>query len=138
MNSGSKRSESRGGGIVETPDDFGIMGARPSNQKLLDWLAVEFRESGWDLQHLLRQIVLSDTYQQSSDSTPAAHLRDPDNNLLARGPRFRLAAEQIRDQALAVSGLLVDRIGGPSVKPWQPEGLWKAVAYDGEVEYQPG
>lgn len=126
-----------GRGLVATPEDFGLQGEWPSHPELLDWLAVEFRESGWDLQHLLRQIVLSDTYQQSSDSTPAAHLRDPDNNLLARGPRFRLAAEQIRDQALAVSGLLVDRIGGPSVKPWQPEGLWKAVAYDGEVEYQP-
>ncbi|HQZ29218.1 MAG TPA: DUF1553 domain-containing protein, partial [Verrucomicrobiales bacterium] len=126
-----------GRGLVATPEDFGLQGEWPSHPELLDWLAVEFRESGWDLQHLLRQIVLSDTYQQSSDSTPAAHLRDPDNNLLARGPRFRLAAEQIRDQALAVSGLLVDHIGGPSVKPWQPEGLWKAVAYDGEVEYQP-
>jgi len=117
-----------GRGIVETTEDFGIMGGRPSHPALLDWLALEFVDSGWDYQHVLRQIVTSATYRQSG-RIPADKLRsDPDNILLARGPRYRLDAEQIRDAALAASGLLVDEIGGPSVKPYQPEGIWEAVA----------
>jgi hypothetical protein len=97
---------------------------------LLDWLAVEFVESGWDLKGLMRKLVTSATYRQSSHMAPELYRRDPQNGLLARGPRFRLDGEMLRDQALAVSGLLVDRLGGPSVKPPQPE-LWSAVAYTG-------
>ncbi len=126
-----------GVGLVATSDDFGVQGEWPTDQRLLDWLAVEFMESGWDLKHLYRLIALSQTYRQSSDASPADYVRDPQNRLLARGPRFRLHAEQIRDQALAVSGLLVEKIGGPSVKPYQPPGLWQAVTYDGELAYQP-
>ncbi|TWT77046.1 Planctomycete cytochrome C [Posidoniimonas polymericola] len=118
-------------GIVETADDFGIQGAYPSHPELLDWLAVEFRESGWDLRHMIRMIVLSRTYRQSSDARPEAAQADPGNRLLARGPRRRLDAEVIRDQSLAISGQLVHELGGPSVKPPQPDGLWKAVAYTG-------
>ncbi|MGJ8726317.1 MAG: DUF1553 domain-containing protein [Roseibacillus sp.] len=117
-----------GTGLVETTEDFGIMGARPTHPQLLDWLAVEFVESGWDLQHLVRLIVNSKTYQQSGKGTPEAREKDPDNRFLARGPRYRLDAEQIRDLALASSGLLVEKVGGPSVKPYQPKGVWSAVA----------
>jgi hypothetical protein len=112
-----------GVGLVKTVDNFGIRGERPSHPKLLDWLAVDFRESGWDLHHLIRTIVLSATYRQSSTFRP--ELNDPDNRLLARGPSFRLSAEMIRDQALAVSGLLSRKVGGPSVKPYQPPGIWE-------------
>ena len=111
-----------GRGIVSTPDNFGLQGALPTHQELLDWLAVEFRESGWDLHHMIKLIVLSDTYRQSSRFRP--ELEDPDNRLLARGPSFRLPGELIRDQALAVSGLLDKRVGGPSVMPYQPDGVW--------------
>lgn len=117
-----------GTGIVETTEDFGIMGARPTHPQLLDWLAVEFVESGWDVQHLIRLIVSSKTYQQSGRLTPESKERDPNNELLARGPRYRLDAEQIRDLALSASGLLVEKWGGPSVKPYQPQGVWEAVA----------
>ena len=110
-------------GLVKTPDNFGLQGERPSHARLLDWLAVEFRDNGWDLHHIIRKIVLSDTYRQSSHYRP--ELEDPDNRLLARGPSFRLPAEMIRDQALAASGLLVRKIGGPSVKPYQPAGVWE-------------
>ena len=109
----------------------------PSHPDLLDWLAVRFVEGGWDVKQLLRLIVTSATYRQSSVGTPALLQRDPENRLLARGPRFRLPAEMIRDQALAVSGLLVEKIGGPPVKPFQPPGLWEAVSYNGELSYQP-
>ncbi|MFT5468650.1 MAG: hypothetical protein ACI8UO_003761 [Verrucomicrobiales bacterium] len=126
-----------GVGLVATSDDFGVQGEWPSNQQLLDWLAVEFIESGWDLKHIYKLIAMSETYQQSSDASPEAWTRDPRNRLLTRGPRFRLHAEQIRDQALAVSGLLVEKIGGPSVKPYQPPGLWLAVTYDGDLAYVP-
>ncbi len=119
-----------GTGIVETPEDFGSQGAWPSHPELLDWLAVEFIESGWDVKHLHRLIVTSAAYRQSSRVTPALLERDPKNRLLARGPRFRLDAEVVRDQALFVSGLLVERVGGPSVRPYQPEGLWEAVGYE--------
>lgn len=118
-----------GTGIVETSDDFGSQGAWPSHPELLDWLAVDFRENGWDVKRLAKQIVMSNTYRQSSKSSPDLESADPQNRLLARGPRFRLDAEVIRDQALVVSGLLYNELGGPGVKPPQPDGLWKAVAY---------
>ena len=126
-----------GVGLVATSDDFGVQGEWPSNQQLLDWLAVEFIENGWDLKHIYKLIATSGIYQQSSDASPDAWARDPQNRLLARGPRFRLHAGQIRDQALAVSGLLVEKVGGPSVKPYQPPGLWQAVTYDGDLAYEP-
>lgn len=112
-------------GIVDTPDDFGNQGSLPTHPELLDWLAVEFMDSGWDVKNLLKQIVMSNTYRQSSNITPEMRELDPSNRLLARGPRYRMSAEMIRDQALAVSGLLVHKIGGPSVFPYQPEGLWE-------------
>jgi mono/diheme cytochrome c family protein len=117
-----------GVGIVETSEDFGLQGAWPSHPELLDWLAVELRESGWDLQHVIRLIVSSATYRQSSDVRTALREIDPGNRLLASFPRRRLAAEQIRDHALHVSGLLVEKLGGPSVKPYQPDGLWEEVS----------
>ena len=116
-------------GIVETSGDFGTMGQRPSHPQLLDWLAVDFQNSGWDIKRLLKQIVMSQTYQQSSDGSAQSWESDPQNRLLSRGPRFRMDAEMIRDQALQVSGLLVPKIGGPSVKPYQPPGIWFAVGY---------
>tara|TARA_R100000789_G_scaffold24247_1_gene27316 strand:+ start:2495 stop:5677 length:3183 start_codon:yes stop_codon:yes gene_type:complete len=118
-----------GVGIVKTSEDFGSQGEQPSHPQLLNWLAADFRENGWDMKRLLRQIVLSETYQQTSQVNPELWVRDPENRLLSRGPRFRLDAEILRDQALFVSGLLVEEIGGPSVKPPQPDGLWFAVGY---------
>ncbi len=120
-----------GTGIVKTSEDFGIQGERPSHPELLDWLAVDFVENGWDIKRIHKMLVTSATYQQSSRITPEKHAIDPVNRLLARGPRFRLDAEVIRDQALAISGLLVGKIGGPSVKPYQPSGLWKPVGFGG-------
>ncbi len=117
-----------GTGIVETTEDFGVMGARPSNQALLDWLAVEFMDSGWDFRHMVKTIVMSSTYRQSDAISPEKLEKDPLDKLLSRAPHLRLEAEEIRDQALAVSGLLVNKIGGPPVKPYQPEGVWEAVA----------
>ncbi len=117
-----------GTGIVETPDDFGIMGARPTNQKLLDWLAVEFRESGWNMKHIYQLLLTSHTYRQSNRVTKAALAEDPSNHLLSRGPRFRMDAEVLRDTALQASGLLSSKVGGPPVKPYQPEGVWEAVS----------
>ncbi|MCA9041850.1 MAG: DUF1553 domain-containing protein, partial [Planctomycetaceae bacterium] len=114
-----------GQGLVTTPEDFGSQGALPTHPHLLDDLSLRFMESGWDTQALLKEIVLSATYRQSSAASPDLYQRDPHNELLARGPRFRLSAEMIRDQALYVSGLLVDKQGGPPVKPYQPAGLWK-------------
>jgi len=122
-----------GVGLVESSEDFGVRGARPTHPELLDWLAVEFVESGWDVKALIRLIVSSSTYRQSSDAEPAAHERDPRNALLARGPRFRLHAEFIRDQALYVGGLLVEDTGGPSVKPYQPPGLWREMSHFGST-----
>jgi hypothetical protein len=118
-----------GTGIVGTAEDFGSQGSPPSHPELLDWLAAEFIESGWDTKRLHRLIATSTTYRQRSSATSQLLAKDPANRLLARGPRFRLDAEMIRDQALALSGLLVHKIGGPSVKPPQPEGLWEAVGY---------
>ena len=117
-----------GTGIVETTEDFGVMGSRPSNQELLDWLAVEFMDSGWNFRHIVKTIVMSATYRQSEAVSPEKLEKDPLNKWLSRGPHFRLDAEEIRDQALAVSGLLVEKVGGPSVKPYQPEGVWESVA----------
>lgn len=117
-----------GRGIVASVDNFGVQADAPSHPELLDWLAVEFVRSGWDVKALYRQIALSATYQQTSDATPAAIAADPDNVRLSRGPRNRLPAELVRDNALAVSGLLAEKIGGPSVKPYQPEGLWEELA----------
>ena len=118
-------------GIVETEEDFGVQGTPPSNQELLDWLAVDFRENGWSLKKLLRTIVLSSTYRQSSIVAPELLAVDPRNRLLGRGARFRLPAETVRDQALAASGLLTQKLGGPSVMPPQPSGVWKST-YSGD------
>ncbi len=111
-------------GLVKTSEDFGVQSEYPSHPELLDWLAVDFRESGWDVKRLIKQIVLSQTYRQDSKTTRELFQVDPENRLLARGPRFRLPAETVRDQALALSGLLDRRIGGPSVHPYQPEGFY--------------
>src|SRR5205085_4870753 len=113
-----------GRGIVETSEDFGSQGARPSHPELFDWLAVQFMEGGWSMKAIHRLIVTSAAYQQSSRTTPELEERDPYNRLLARGPRFRLEAEMIRDVALSAGGLLSSKIGGPSVFPPQPEGVW--------------
>jgi hypothetical protein len=117
-----------GTGIVRTSGDFGVSGEMPSHPELLDWLAVEFRESGWDIKKFFKLIVTSATYRQAATATPEKIAKDLQNRLLARGPRFRMDAEMIRDYALASSGLLVAELGGPSVKPYQPEGVWEAVA----------
>ncbi len=123
-----------GNGLVKTPEDFGSQGEPASHPELLDWLATEFVGHGWDVKRLLKLMVMSATYRQSSRVTPALLARDPENRLLARGARVRLPAEMIRDQALAVSGLLVGNIGGPSVKPYQPKGLWKDLT---GTDYEP-
>ncbi len=120
-----------GTGIVRTTGDFGVSGEQPSNQQLLDWMAVEFREGGWDMKKFMKLLVTSATYRQSAQTTPEKLEKDPANIALSRGPRFRMDAEMVRDYALATSGLLVDRIGGPSVKPYQPDGVWEAVAMIG-------
>lgn len=117
-----------GTGLVETAGDFGVMGSKPSHPELLDYLAVRFRESGWDVKGFYRMLVTSATYRQSARVTPELLAGDPGNRLLARGPRLRMDAEMLRDSALAVSGLLVERLGGPSSKPYQPPGLWEEVA----------
>ncbi len=126
-----------GAGLVRTPDDFGLQGELPTHPELLDALAVEFVESGWDVKRLLKLIVTSATYRQDSRPVKAQLTRDPENRLWSRGPRFRLQAEFVRDQALAVSGLLNPQVGGPSVKPWQPPGLWEEVSYNSEEAYVP-
>ena len=118
-------------GIVKTVDDFGSQGEAPIHQDLLDWLAVDFVDHGWDVKHLIKTIVTSDTYRQSSRLNAELLNRDPQNRLMARAPRYRLAPEMIRDNALAVSGLLVEKTGGPSVKPYQPAGLWQELAGGG-------
>lgn len=117
-----------GEGIVRTTGDFGMTGEPPSNEQLLDWLAVEFRDSGWNVKQFFRLMVTSATYRQAAIITPEKLERDPANRLLSRGPRFRMDAEMIRDYALAASGLLSPKIGGPSVRPYQPPGVWEAVA----------
>ncbi len=120
-----------GTGLVKTAEDFGSQGEPPSHPELLDWLAVQFVEDGWDVKALLKRLVMSDTYRQSVKVTPERLARDPANRLLSRAPRYRLDAEVLRDQALCVGGLLVEKQGGPSVKPPQPSGLWEAVGYTG-------
>jgi len=134
-----------GKGLVETSEDFGSQGATPSHRELLDWLAVRFVEQGWRLKRLHRDIVMSAAYRQSSSVTPALAERDPDNRLLARGPRFRVEAEMVRDIALTASGLLSDKVGGPSVFPPQPDGIWqnpysndKWIPSTGEDRYRRG
>jgi hypothetical protein len=116
-----------GTGLVKTSDNFGLQGESPSHPELLDWLARDFIDSGWDVKALLRQMVLSATYRQDSAAPAELYARDPENRLLARGPRFRLPGEVIRDQALFISGLLRNRIGGPSVYPYQPPDLYKGI-----------
>ena len=118
-----------GAGLSRKVDDLGAQGEPPVHPELLDWLAVEFVESGWNVRHVIRLMVASQAYRQSSLMRPELQLRDPLNRLVARQSRFRLDAEMIRDNALAVSGLLVRTVGGPSVKPYQPGGLWEAVGY---------
>ena len=120
-----------GTGIVKTSEDFGSQGDVPSHAELLDWLANDFVENDWDVRRLMKMLVMSAAYRQSSVVTDDLLERDPENRLLARGPRFRLDAEMLRDQALSISGLLVPTMGGPSVKPPQPDGLWFAVGYSG-------
>jgi hypothetical protein len=120
-----------GTGLVRTSDDFGIMGEAPSHPDLLDWLAVEFCASGWDVKRLYKLLVTSAAYRQAAVTTSEKLEKDPQNRLLSRGPRFRMDAEMIRDTALAAGGLLVRNIGGPSVKPYQPAGVWEAVAMIG-------
>ncbi len=124
-----------GNGLVSTPEDFGAQGGFPSHPELLDWLAVDFRESGWDVKRFLKQIVLSRTYRQSSRATVDSYRSDPENRLLSRGPRFRLQGEFIRDNALFISGLLTDTFGGPGVKPYQPPGLWAEVGLGGNPKF---
>jgi len=114
-----------GRGLVNTLNDFGAQGQLPTNPSLLDWLAGEFVKSGWDLKALHKLIAMSATYQQVSEASPELTARDPENRLLARGPKHRLSAEQIRDEALVISGLLNPQMGGPSVKPYQPAGVWE-------------
>ena len=118
-----------GTGLAETTEDFGIMGQRPTNPELLDWLAVEFRESGWNVKHMYKLMAMSATYRQSARSTPEQLAKDPKNLLLSHGPRFRMDAEILRDIALQSGGLLVSGIGGPSVKPYQPPNVWEQVSY---------
>ena len=120
-----------GTGLVKTAADFGAQGEAPSHPELLDWLAVTFREQGWDVKQFMKLLVTSATYRQDSKATPAKISADPDNRLYARGPRFRLDAEQVRDNALAVSGLLVRTLGGKAVRTYQPDNIWEPVAYSG-------
>ncbi|MFM9061711.1 MAG: DUF1553 domain-containing protein, partial [Pirellula sp.] len=124
-----------GVGIVRTSEDFGGSGEYPSNPELLDMLALELIESRWDVRAMLKQIVLSKTYRQASGLSQEHKLKDPENRLFARGPRHRLSAEAIRDNALAISGLLVPKVGGPSVKPYQPAGLWEDVTVERRGKY---
>ncbi|MBL7774431.1 MAG: PSD1 domain-containing protein, partial [Saprospiraceae bacterium] len=133
-----------GTGIVATTENFGVQGALPAHPELLDWLAVEFRESGWDQKQLLRLLVCSQTFRQSDLADQAVRARDPENRWLARGPRLRMPYEFIRDNILASSGLLVKTMGGPPVKPWQPPGIWEEIStektangFRGEYAYQP-
>lgn len=127
-----------GVGLVKTTEDFGSQGEWPRYLDLLDWLAVEFMDSGWNVRHMLKTIVMSDAYRQSSKASQDLLARDPENRLLARGPRVRLSAEMIRDQALAVSGLLAEKIGGPSVKPYQPPRLWQELSGGGGYQQDKG
>ncbi|MDA0349931.1 MAG: PSD1 and planctomycete cytochrome C domain-containing protein [Verrucomicrobia bacterium] len=125
-----------GQGLLKQVENFGVQSVPPKYEALIDWLAVDFRESGWDLKATLKKIVMSATYQQSSKSSAEANERDPDNSLLARGPRFRLPSWMIRDQALYVSGIMVEKLGGPAVQPYQPDGIWEEASF-GTSRYVP-
>ena len=125
-----------GTGLVETSEDFGIQGALPSHPELLDWLALELIKKNWNVREILKQIVLSSTYRQSSNTNKRVLEKDPRNKLLSHAPRSRLPAETVRDNALAISGLLVEQIGGPSVKPYQPDGLWEDVSVERREKYK--
>ncbi|MGB0580792.1 MAG: PSD1 and planctomycete cytochrome C domain-containing protein, partial [Limisphaerales bacterium] len=125
-----------GAALVRTPEDFGLQGEAPTHPRLLDWLAVEFMESGWDVKHLMKTIAMSETYRQSSVVSPELLERDPENRLLARAPRFRLPSWMIRDGALKAAGLLNSAIGGPPVRPYQPVGVWREM-FMGRFTYQP-
>jgi hypothetical protein len=125
-----------GEGLVRTPEDFGLQGERPTHPELLDWLAVELMEHDWDLKHIIRLILTSQTYQQQSHVTPELLERDPENRLLARASRFRLPSWMIRDAALSSSGLLNPALGGPPVMPYQPEGVWEEI-FMGRFRYEP-
>jgi mono/diheme cytochrome c family protein len=125
-----------GEGLVRTPEDFGLQGERPTYPELLDWLAVDFMESGWDVKRMLYLIVTSRTYSQSSDVSEALLARDPENRLLARGARFRLPSWMLRDAALKSAGLLNEAIGGPPVRPYQPAGVWEEM-FMGRFRYEP-
>tara|TARA_B100001123_G_scaffold8625_2_gene10636 strand:+ start:8950 stop:11202 length:2253 start_codon:yes stop_codon:yes gene_type:complete len=127
-----------GAGIVESSENLGIQADWPSHPALLDWLAVEFVQSGWDLKGLLKQLVMSATYRQSHHVDQEKLRLDPQNRFLSRGPRMRLQAEMVRDQALAVAGLLVEKLGGPSVRPYQPAGLWEEVEKRGTYQRSSG
>jgi hypothetical protein len=120
-------------GIVKTSENFGSQADFPSHPELLDWLATEFVRLGWDMKAIQKEMVMSAAYRQSARVTPELIERDPENRLLARGPRFRLPAGTIRDQALAVAGLLVERLGGPSVRPYQPDGIWDEINVYGNL-----
>ncbi|MFO1020072.1 MAG: DUF1553 domain-containing protein [Planctomycetales bacterium] len=120
-----------GAGIVKTAEDFGSQGERPKHPELLDWLATQFIATGWNVKDFQKMIVMSYVYQQSSHATPELIQKDPSNDLLTRGPRFRMDAEVLRDTALYNSGLLVEHLGGKSVKTYQPEGVWEAIAFVG-------
>ena len=125
-----------GNGLVRTPEDFGLQGERPTHPELLDWLAVEFMESGWDVKHILKVMATSATYRQGSVVSPALLARDPENRLLARAPRFRLPAWMLRDAALRSGGLMNAALGGPPVRPHQPEGVWEEI-FMGRFKYEP-
>ena len=125
-------------GIVESSENLGIQTDWPSHPELLDWLAVDFVEHGWNIKRLLKKMVMSATYRQTASVDSDRLIRDPKNQLLSRGPRVRLPAEMIRDQALAVSGLLVEKIGGPSMWVYQPAGLWKEVEQRGTLVQDQG
>jgi hypothetical protein len=120
-----------GQGIVSSAGDFGVTGQLPTHPELLDYLAVSFREDSWNIKNLFRSIVTSSTYRQSASVSPEKLALDPSNKFMARGPRFRMDAEMVRDYALSASGLLVSKVGGPSVRPYQPVGVWEAVAMPG-------
>lgn len=125
-----------GVGLVKTTEDFGMQSDPPSHPELLDWLATEFVRSSWDIKHIQRLILTSAAYRQSSAAPASLYTRDPENRLMARGPRFRVDGETLRDTALSLGGLLVDSIGGPSVKPFQPSGLWEAVSFNNSQKYE--
>ena len=127
-----------GVGLCKSSENFGLQSQYPSHPELLDWLATEYIRLGWDTKALLKTIVMSATYRQSSNVSPELFARDPENRLLARGPRFRIQAELIRDNALAISGLLIGKLGGKSVRPYQPQGIWDEINVYGNLRnYKP-